>query len=63
MTLALACPAALTDSLQRIGAVDPSAVERLRVELDEDVASRWGPRVVDLFRTVADAVNQVGVAG
>jgi iron complex transport system substrate-binding protein len=23
------------------------------VELDDDVASRWGPRVVDFLRTVA----------
>ena len=29
------------------------------VELDEDIASRWGPRVVDLVRTVSDAVHQV----
>ena len=28
------------------------------VELDDDVASRWGPRVVDLLRTVVDAVEQ-----
>ena len=33
------------------------------VELDEDIASRWGPRVVDLVRTVSDAVHQVAVAG
>ena len=26
------------------------------VELDDDLASRWGPRVVDLARSVADAV-------
>ena len=26
------------------------------VELDDDVASRWGPRVVDFLRAVADAV-------
>ena len=26
------------------------------VELDDDVASRWGPRVVDFLRTVAEAV-------
>ncbi|GGM32396.1 ABC transporter substrate-binding protein [Micromonospora sonchi] len=25
------------------------------VELDDDVASRWGPRVVDLLRTIVDA--------
>ncbi len=29
------------------------------VELDDDIASRWGPRVVDLLRTVADEVAQV----
>lgn len=27
------------------------------VELDDDVASRWGPRVVDFLRTVVDAVT------
>ena len=29
------------------------------VALDDDVASRWGPRVVDLVRSVADAVAKV----
>ncbi|HEU4426377.1 MAG TPA: ABC transporter substrate-binding protein [Pilimelia sp.] len=29
------------------------------VELDDDIASRWGPRVVDLMRTVVDAVAKV----
>jgi iron complex transport system substrate-binding protein len=33
------------------------------VELDEDIASRWGPRVVDLLRTVSDAVHQVAISG
>ena len=28
------------------------------VELDDDVASRWGPRVVDLLATVADAIKK-----
>jgi iron complex transport system substrate-binding protein len=28
------------------------------VELDEDVASRWGPRIVDMLRTVGDAVAE-----
>ena len=31
------------------------------VELDDSVASRWGPRVVDLLRTVASAVSAVPV--
>lgn len=29
------------------------------VELDDDIASRWGPRIVDLLRVVVDAVRQV----
>ncbi len=33
------------------------------VELDEDIASRWGPRIVDLVRTVADAVHAVAPTG
>ena len=28
------------------------------VELDADIASRWGPRIVDFLRTVADAVQR-----
>lgn len=27
------------------------------IELDSDIASRWGPRIVDLLSTVADAVS------
>lgn len=30
------------------------------VELDDDLASRWGPRIVDLARSVADAVTKAG---
>jgi iron complex transport system substrate-binding protein len=33
------------------------------VELDDDVASRWGPRVVDLLRTVAKEVQSVSSGG
>jgi iron complex transport system substrate-binding protein len=29
------------------------------VELDTDIASRWGPRIVDLMEAVVDAVSQV----
>ncbi len=29
------------------------------VALDDDVASRWGPRVVELVQTIADSVNAV----
>ena len=28
------------------------------VELDDDIASRWGPRVVELVQVVADAVGK-----
>jgi iron complex transport system substrate-binding protein len=28
------------------------------VPLDDDIASRWGPRIVDLLRVVADAIHQ-----
>jgi len=31
----------------------------LIVELDDDVASRWGPRIVDFLRAIVDAVNSV----
>ena len=30
------------------------------VELDDDVASRWGPRIVDFLRAIVDAVNALG---
>ena len=29
------------------------------VELDDDVASRWGPRIVDFLRIIVDTVNSV----
>jgi iron complex transport system substrate-binding protein len=29
------------------------------VELDDDIASRWGPRTVDYFRTVVEAVSEL----
>jgi iron complex transport system substrate-binding protein len=32
------------------------------VELDDDVASRWGPRVVDLLREIAGAASAVAEA-
>jgi len=38
-----------------------TAVKQRRViALDDDVASRWSPRIVDLVRDVADAVEDVG---
>jgi iron complex transport system substrate-binding protein len=32
-------------------------------EVDEDIASRWGPRVVDFLRIAAGAVAEAGAAG
>ena len=31
------------------------------IPLDDDIASRWGPRVVDFLRTIIDAVKAVPV--
>jgi iron complex transport system substrate-binding protein len=40
-----------------------SGIEAVRndriIELDTDIAARWGPRLVDLLSTVVDAVSQV----
>jgi iron complex transport system substrate-binding protein len=33
------------------------------INLDDDIASRWGPRIVDLLRTVADAVKELEGVG
>ncbi len=44
----------------RPGWADMTAVQTgAVVELDDDVASRWGPRVVDLLREISEAVQQV----
>jgi iron complex transport system substrate-binding protein len=32
------------------------------IALDDDIASRWGPRVVDFLRTVSDALNALPAA-
>jgi len=49
---------------QRPGWDTLSAVVAGRVvELDDDIASRWGPRLVDLVETVAGAVYGAGVVG
>lgn len=42
---------------QAIAAVANGAV----IEMDDDIASRWGPRIVDYMRKVADAVQHVAV--
>jgi iron complex transport system substrate-binding protein len=32
------------------------------IELDDDIASRWGPRLVDLLQTVVDAAKAAAPA-
>jgi iron complex transport system substrate-binding protein len=45
---------------KRAGWATVTAVAKQQVVgLDDDVASRWGPRVVDLLKTAADAVAKV----
>jgi iron complex transport system substrate-binding protein len=42
----------------REGWADMTAVQTSNViELDDDVASRWGPRIVDFLQAVSDAVS------
>jgi iron complex transport system substrate-binding protein len=49
---------------QRPGWASLTAVAAGRVvELDDDVASRWGPRVVDFLRAVAEAVSALEPTG
>ena len=44
---------------KRPGWSSVSAVAEGRVvPLDDDIASRWGPRIVDLLRTVSEAIRQ-----
>jgi iron complex transport system substrate-binding protein len=44
----------------RDGWADVTAVSEGRiVALDTDMASRWGPRIVDLMATVVDAISQI----
>ncbi|MFI1994671.1 ABC transporter substrate-binding protein [Actinoplanes sp. NPDC020271] len=44
----------------RAGWSSITAVQKSQVyPLDDDIASRWGPRTVDLVRSVADAVSKV----
>ncbi|MEV7229009.1 MULTISPECIES: ABC transporter substrate-binding protein [Polymorphospora] len=44
----------------RPGWADLTAVKNNQiVALDDDIASRWGPRVVDLVRAIVDAVSKV----
>jgi iron complex transport system substrate-binding protein len=53
------CKQSLATVARRPGWSTLSAIQSGRVvALDDDIASRWGPRIVDLLRTVADAIQQ-----
>ncbi len=52
------CGQSLETVAARDGWADMTAVQTGNViELDDDVASRWGPRIVDFLRAVSDAVT------
>jgi iron complex transport system substrate-binding protein len=56
----LCCQQSLDTVKARPGFAGVTAVKTGQVvTLDDDVASRWGPRVVDLVRAIADAVAKV----
>jgi len=55
----LCCKQSVATVAKRAGWSTMSAVQGGRVvELNDDIASRWGPRIVDLLRTIADALRQ-----
>jgi iron complex transport system substrate-binding protein len=55
----LCCKQSAATVAKRPGWSSLSAVKDSRiVALNDDIASRWGPRIVDLLRAVADALQQ-----
>jgi iron complex transport system substrate-binding protein len=50
---------AARDGWDQITAVKSDGV----VELDDDVASRWGPRVVDFLKTISAKANTLEAVG
>jgi iron complex transport system substrate-binding protein len=55
------CGQSLETVADREGWADMTAVQTGNViELDDDVASRWGPRIVDFLQAVSDAVIAAG---
>lgn len=59
----LCCGASAESVAERPGWDGLAAVINGRVvELDDDIASRWGPRVVDLLRVIAAVVNDAATA-
>lgn len=57
------CDATAANVAERDGWAEVAAVTTGGiVELDDDIASRWGPRVVEYLRVIADAINQLVAA-
>jgi cobalamin transport system substrate-binding protein len=58
------CKQSPTTVAKRPGWSSLGAVKDGRIiALDDDIASRWGPRVVDLLRTVSNAMKQHPISG
>ncbi|OMC00491.1 ABC transporter substrate-binding protein [Mycobacterium sp. NS-7484] len=54
------CGTSRTSVADRAGWADVSAVRNGHIyELDADVASRWGPRIVDMVQTIAAVISEV----
>ena len=54
------CAQSLETVKQRNGWRALSAVENQKViELDDDIASRWGPRIIQFFEEIVDAMEQI----
>ena len=55
----ICCQAGAKSVTKRPGWSTITAVAKQRIiPLNDDIASRWGPRIVDLLQTVADAVSR-----
>ena len=50
-----AATVAAREGWSALGAVSNGSI----VELDDDIASRWGPRLVDLMRQIAEAIQSL----
>ncbi|MEX2625626.1 MAG: ABC transporter substrate-binding protein [Ilumatobacteraceae bacterium] len=60
----LACTTYCSESAETVAARDGwdelSAVQNgLVIELDDDISSRWGPRIVDFYRQIAEGVESL----
>jgi hypothetical protein len=53
-----AATVSVRDGWQKMDAVTNKNI----VELDDDIASRWGPRVVDLVKSIREAITLVAAS-